>query len=1241
LATVLTVASLGAPVAATAQQADVIRGLVTSTSGGAPIANASVVATSPSRGVNRAAKTDRDGRYTITFPGGEGDYFLTITAIGYTPRRFELRRSADEDILIGDAQLAPASAALDTVVTVGKRSRPASDNGAPDVGGADRPVNMGLVPAEQLGSLASMAASTPGVLFVQGVDGDPSGYSLLGLDGSQNGLTINGMNSGAADLPRDADVAVTLAMSPYDVSQGQFSGGRLNVRLPSGSNFTSRASSLRLNAPPLEWTDAAGRALGQRYTDANLGGVMAGPISLDQAFYNFSYQLGRRGNDLETLLNTNPLGLETEGIAADSVARLLNLLRGAGVPPTVDRFPSHRLADQGLVLGGFDYTPLSSASGQAFNLTMNGSWNRVAPASAVATALPSSAFDLTAWNGAIQFHHSAFFGFGILSESGASLSSSRRYSAPYLDLPNGTVLVGSSFTDRPSGVQPIAFGGTGVSNSATTQSLDLTNQLSWFSLNNKHRLKLTSELRADAIASVQSIDGGGAFAFNSLSELESGQASSFVRQLTAATTHEHELIGALSLGDSYRPSPELQIVYGARVDADRFLDRPDVDPDLVAQFGVHNERLPTGIYASPRIGFSWVYGAIPQIAPFEGAARPPRAVLSGGIGDFRNSLNISLPGQALATTGLPGGVQQLTCVGAAAPVPDWSAYAADPGSVPSVCADGTAGNVFANATPNATLLAPGYAAQHSVRSTLKWLGAVLDNRFVAAVSGTYSLNLNQTGFVDLNLDPTPQFTLPDEAGRPVFVDPTSIVPGTGAIAAHDDRRSPQFNHVTELRSDLSSVSRQLTVQLSPLASSTRYTWGLSYTLNSVRDRENGFTSTTGNPFAIDAARSAFDWRHQILFDVGYNLFDAVRLFWVQSFFSGLPITPIVAGDVNGDGYNQNDRAFVFDPARTADTALAASMRSLLELAPRGIRDCLGRQLNQLASRSSCEGPWSSAASLRIDFNPAKIRMPQRTSISFSVANPLAAADLLFHGENRLHGWGQNAVPDDRLLFVRGFDPQAKQFSYQVNQRFGGTSQAVSAARIPVTLTALVRVDLGPSREKQTLTRTLDLGRSTPGVKATAPEIKGSFGTAGLINPMAAMLRASDLLHLTGRQADSLATMNRWYVVRLDSIWSPLAKQYAALPESYDHGAAYGRYVRAREASVDLLMRLTPSINTLMTPEQIRKLPDLVRAFLDRRYLAAVRAGTQGLSGPVFPTGVGVPSTGGAGRGRGGGPGGGR
>ncbi|HEY4132014.1 MAG TPA: hypothetical protein VGM50_15490, partial [Gemmatimonadaceae bacterium] len=275
---------------------------------------------------------------------------------------------------------------------------------------------------------------------------------------------------------------------------------------------------------------------------------------------------------------------------------------------------------------------------------------------------------------------------------------------------------------------------------------------------------------------------------------------------------------------------------------------------------------------------------------------------------------------------------------------------------------------------------------------------------------------------------------------------------------------------------------------------------------------------------------------------------------------------------------------------------------------------------------------------RIDFNPVRVRMPQRTMLSFSIANPLGGADLLLHGQNHIHGWGQFVLPDNQLLYVRGFDPQSRRFTYQVNPRFGSTSPAASALRNPVAITAMVRVDLGPTRERQTLTRTLDRGRAEIGTKVTASELRAMYATGGLINPMAIILRSSDSLKLSGKQADSIAALNRWYLIRLDSIWSPVVRDYAALPDRYSQSAAYRRYVRAREGSVDLLIKLAPMLNGLLTSAQRRKLPALTASHLDTRYLAAVRAGTPNLSAPVFPPPAGVGAERGGARGGGGGGG---
>jgi hypothetical protein len=1217
-----------------AQQADVIRGRVSASGTDEPLEGAVVMATTLTGSVNRTGRTNRGGRYTITFPGGEGDYFVTVRAIGYVPRRFELKRTADEDILIGDVRLTPAASTLDTVVTLGRRDRPLRADSAGDISGLNRVVNTSNVGIESLGNLAVMAATTPGLLFIPGVDGDPSGYSALGLDPTQNGLALNGMNSVATDLPREGDYTVTVALSPYDVSQGQFSGGRTNVRISSGTNFIRRTGSMLVNTPPLEWTDRVGRSLGQEYTNANLGGGVSGPIRFDESFYNLSYQFGRSSNDLHTLLNTDPLGLRTAGIAADSVARLVGILGNARVPATVTRVPNSRLTDQGLLLASFDFTPPTSASGQAFNLTMNGGWNRMSPAQLLTTGVPSSGSDNTNWNAGVQGHHSGYYGF-VLSETGMSASSTRRYSTPYLDLPSGRVVVASTFADGTRAIEPVVFGGASSMSRSTTTILEATNQLSWFSEDNKHRVKLTTDIRHDVYDSDQGSNALGTFSFNSLADLASGRTASFTRQLSAISAHEGEWLGGIALGDAYRPTHDVQVVYGLRADVNHFGDLPTEDAAVVRVFGISNRTLPSRAALSPRLGFSWTYGTTPEIASFAGAARPPRAVVRGGIGVFQGTPNPLLVSQSLVNTGLGTGAQQLSCSGAATPVPDWGAFA-NPSNIPTTCADGTTGSRFASSAPNVTLFGPRYAAARSVRSNLQWSGAVLDNRTLLTVSGIYSRNQRQPGFVDLNLQPSPRFALDDEAQRPVFVNPASIVPASGAIASRDGRVDPELNHVTELRSDLSSTARQLQVAVAPIAMSTHYTWGLAYTLNSVRERANGFGSTAGDPFATQASRSNFDWRHQIQVNVGYNAFDVVRFNWFQSFLSGLPYTPTVVGDVNGDGYAFNDRAFVFDPAHTADSALASAMANLLTAGAPLTRSCLLRQLARLASRNSCEAPWTSAATLRLDFNPVRVHMPQRTMLSFSISNPLAGADLLLHGENHVHGWGQFAQPDNQLLYVRGFDPTAKRFIYQVNPRFGNTSPAASALRSPVAVTALVRVDLGPTRERQILTRTLDQGRASRGTRVTAAELRAAYGSGGLINPMAVILRAADSLKLTGAQADSVATLNRWYLVRLDSIWNPVVRSYAALPEKYSQRDAYIRYVRAREASVDLLIKLAPSLNGLLTPAQKRRLPPLTASHLDKRYLAAVRSGTPNLSAPVFPPPAGVASEQGRGRGGGGG-----
>ncbi|HEY4306993.1 MAG TPA: carboxypeptidase regulatory-like domain-containing protein [Gemmatimonadaceae bacterium] len=1209
-------AVLGSAMDAAAQTLDVIRGRIIDPDK-QPISGAQVTVSAITGALSRATRTDGKGRYTVTFPGGEGDYFVTVFAIGFSPRRIEVKRVADDDILVLDATLARAATSLDAMRIRADRMRPSRMDAGTDVSGTEQLVDPATIAAAQAGDLAQMASALSGVFLVPGADGDPSGFSVLGLGQDQNSMTLNGQTFMGASIPADAPVSISVTTSPYDVSRGGFSGANLNVHTRSGSNFKVRTSSLLLDRPSLQWTDQTARALGQEYSKTQLGGLISGPLQYDRAYYSVAYQASRQSRALQTVLNTTAAGLEAAGLARDSVVRLENILNGLGTPAATSQPLDSRLADQASVLAQFDLAPRSSGSGAAYSLTMSGSWNRLSPASqllpgAGTAELPVHSGDRTNWSGSIQGQHSTYFGFGILTQTNVAVGESQSTSRRFLQAPSASVLVHSSLADEPDAVTNVMFGGSATFGTAQqTRSAQATNQLSWFSSDNKHRLKLTTELRNEVYGADLATNELGTFTFNSLADLEAGRPSTFTRTRYPSSPSASLVSGAVSLGDWYRPNDNLQFQYGLRLDRDAFGQAPDLNRQLEPLFGVRNDFTPDGFYASPRAGFAWSYGQAAQISGSPGAFRGPRAVVRGGVGVFQSVPSARLIVNAKENSGLRTSLQQVTCTGPAVPLPNWTAYATDSSSIPTECAGSNETAPFATSAPNVTLFAHRYVAPRSIRSNLSWTGAALD-RVTVQVEGTYSLNQGQPSWVDLNFKPSSQFTLDDERGRPVYVPMSSIDAATGQVAIAQSRVSSAYNRVLELRSDLHSDTKQVRVAVAPLGFSSRWSWRLAYAYQDVREQARGFNAnTSANPVDVQWGRASLDARHQIQYSLFYNAWDVVRFNWNGRFQSGFPFTPMVAGDVNGDGY-ANDRAYIFIPASVHDSLLAASMRSLLEGASSAVRRCLTNQLGTVAARNSCTAPWSATANVSAAFNTLKLGLPQRGQLALEIQNALGVADLIAHGSDHLHGWGQMPTPDQNLLYLRGFDAAARRYLYDVNGRFGSTNAAAQSLRTPIVVTAIFRFDFGPTRERQVLAQQLNLGRTSDASKLSAAMLRTLYAAGGgLLNPIAQILRQSDTLALSPVQIDSLASLNRLYTQRVDSIWLPVVNYLAQLADRYDEPDAYAHYRRAREATVDLLKALAPAVVSLMTPAQRRELPPLVASYLDIRFLSAIRSGTLG------------------------------
>jgi hypothetical protein len=1195
----------GAATRATAQESDVIRGKVTGPDNLA-LENVKVTAMSMSTNQSISRNTGADGRFTIIFPNGGGDYILTYAAIGFQPAQKEVKREQDEAILIADQALGKAPTMLNAVrVTAARQQVDRNDDSRNSgVGSGDRGVDMSQVDIGAQGDLASLASSLPGVTYIPGADGGPAGFSVLGLGADQNLTTLNGLDFGGSDLPRDAVTTGRVSTNPFNPTQGGFSGAQLSLRTAPGTNFVQQSVHFTLQPEVLQFTDQAGQQLGTQYNNFTGSAAWRGPIVFDKAYYSTSIQGSRRMQDLQTLLNTDAFALQTIGVSADSVRRLDSLLTVFGIPTAIP--VTNKINDAFSGIAQIDWTP---GAGHNFTFTGNGSLRRSEAAGLNSTRqIASNGGQTDNWNAALQARHSSYFGTGFLDETSTALQLSHNYGSAYLSIPDATIRVASTFDSTTGAVQSLTIGGNpAYPTDSKSMSWQTNNSLSWISFDNRHRFQATQNLRLTQTQTDNSRNRLGTYTYNSLADFQNGNPATFTRLLSPRVRDGNDVALAFALSDTYRPTPHLQIQYGPRIDVLHFNVTPALNQDLLNTFGVTNTNVPTGVFISPRVGFSYGYGVNSQIAGFQGAQRGTKYQISGGVGTFQNIPNSSLISSAVDNTGLPTALQQITCVGSSIPTVNWTDYINDPGSIPTDCVNGN--SVFANNSPNVNLFAKGYEPQTSYRGSLNWGGPIIKNGYRLNVGGTVSVNQHQQGTIDLNLNrSTPGFTLGSEGDRPVYVAPTSIVASTGAIAPRASRLDTSYSRVSSFVSDLQSLSEQAQVTISPILFNVNYRWSLSYTLQSVRDQQRGFNGTTaGDPLIREWARSSNDSRHQFQANFNYTFHNAVTFSTTARLSSGTPFSPIVQGDINGDGQS-NDRAFLFDPAKVSDPAFASALQSVYSTSP--LKDCLVNQIGQVAGRNSCQQPWFfNVQNMQVSFVSTATHLPQRATVRLGLSNPLTGLDMLVHGSDNVSGWGQQPNIDPTLLYVTGFNAASKSFNYSVNPRFGNTRLTNAGVRNPFMISVDVAYDVGPEREKQQLNLTLRTGRKgdITQQKLNEQQLFQRYSNS-IQNPFDQILRQMDTLQLTTDQADSLASLNRIYSRFRDETWRPVAKYLAALPDDYDLPEAWSKVKAAQNAVLEKMVVLGPAAKNILTREQLNKLPVFISIYLDEATIRAIKPG---------------------------------
>jgi hypothetical protein len=1176
---------------------DIITGTVTGPDS-QPLAGAVVQAMSLETQVSRQRTTDARGRFTIVFPEGGGQYQLTVRYIGLAPARVTIARQADEDRLVANVRMDLAIVPLEPVTVQATAQPRGLERLGPGATGRDlRSEAMSRLPiaASDLTALATLA---PGVVGIAETDSTGPSFSVTGQRPTANRITLDGLSFGGAMVPQDAIRSTRVVTNTYDVARGQFSGGLVASTTRSGTNVPQGAFTYNGRDRALAWGGVTASPFSQGYTQNQIGGGMGGPLVRDRLFAFVALQGRWKDQALPSLATADPATLERLGVSPDSAARFLALEAATSVPVSASDAPGDRGINNTAALLRMDW---NLAEAHTLMLRLDGRWDADDPARVRSLALPSTGGRRSNRAGGVMASWTSHFG-QLINEVRGYVSAEHTDAGGFLALPEARVHVTSDLPDSIRGIATLTFGGNhGFPQRTDNTTAEVREEVSWLSQDATHRIKLGGYLNSVRLRANQTPNQLGTFVFHSLDALAAGRPSSFSRTLAPLYRAGTAWNEALYLGDTWRAGDRLQLTYGARLEATEFRGTPAYNRTLDSLFGVRTDRIPRELHASPRFGFTWTFAA----ESGGGGRALPRGILRGGVGDFRSLPPTALYSAALGAPGLATAETQLECIGSAVPTPNWAQYAQDPTTIPSQCVD-TASAVTVNPRPNATVFDPRYGAPRAWRASLG-LQQQLSGAYTLTVDASYARGVQQYGFRDLNLVATPRFTLPDEGGRPVYVPADSIVPTTGALTSLDSRLHPEFGQVIAIGSDLQSDTRQLGVGVSRLPPRGA-AMQLSYTFTRARDQSSfsccavsqGFAAptTAGDPNGHEWATSAFERRHSLLATVTYPVTSALEVTTLGRLTSGIPFTPLVGSDINGDGA-RNDRAFVFDPATVSDPSVATGMRALLATAPPGVRDCLGRQLGHVAGRNSCTGPWQPALDFQINWRPAYFGPARRLTVSLLTVNLLAGLDQWLHGAANLHGWGFAAAPDPVLLYVRSFDPVAQRFSYGVNGRFGATAGANGGVTVPFQMAIQAHLILGPIPPSRRVRALLGepgapgAGGPGGGGGAVPPEFAARLAQI-LPNPLPAILGYGASLRLTAGQIARLQAVSDSLDAAIRVVSDSLQAERQRAGEHADPTALYDRLRLKLAEGRRYIRHALEAAQGVLTPDQWARLPDAVK-----------------------------------------------
>lgn len=594
-----------------------LNGVVTDASG-KPLPGATVKALHEPTGTVAGAKTNSSGRFNIIGLRVGGPYVISASMIGYETQNKENLQLVINQNLTLNFKLNEKGVTTEAIQVVADRNEIISANRT----GAAQAVTEAEIknlPTIQR-SLHDYSRLSPYIVSStsdgSNVGGRNSKYNNIQVDGAimsdAFGLAASGTpggQTGAEPISLDAIQEFQVAIAPFDVRLGGFTGGLINAITRSGSNwyhgsayFYGRNEKL-VGDSPIKNADGSRNAYPD-YTDFQAGGRLGGPIMKDKLFFFVNGEIKQRSEP-------QVLGLRGETAAnifdfpKDSLQLISDFLKntyGYDVG-SFDKY-TREVGDYKLFLR-FDYN-----ISQQHRITLRHNLVNASQANAVTRSKNAFSFEgqeyiFNSLQNQTVLQLNSVFGTNMANEFRVAYTQVND-ERDFQSNPFPSVSISNLGSDKRSSLY---FGVERFSqaNALDQSIIEITDNFNYFMGDHVFTFGTTNQIVTFSNLFVQ--DAFGNYTFSSWQNFVDKRPSQYTYSYLLDGGAERAEFTYFQFGayaqDEWTVMPRLKLTLGVRADMYTYPDEPSYNAKFDSVFSMKTNEMPSTLAFSPRLGFNY------------------------------------------------------------------------------------------------------------------------------------------------------------------------------------------------------------------------------------------------------------------------------------------------------------------------------------------------------------------------------------------------------------------------------------------------------------------------------------------------------------------------------------------------------------------------------------------------------------------------------------------------------------